>query len=142
MKMTRTVYHFAGKDYETNQTVNFNFILPRNSIQSFLVLCAEKGIRIKPITKTFTDGSKLIETYSFPENLASLCNHLGKRDWHEVLNGWQLTHSILRVEKPSKKYFGYMCYNPQTKTTELKSNSPFVIKGKQQVFNGKLWRRV
>ena len=35
-----------------------------------------------------------------------------------------------------------MCYNPQTHTTELKTNSPFVIKGNQQIFHGKLWRRI
>jgi hypothetical protein len=35
-----------------------------------------------------------------------------------------------------------MCYDPKTKITELKTNSPFVIKGNQQVFNSKLWRRV
>jgi hypothetical protein len=143
MKIVRTVYHIDGKDFEENQRVNFNFFLPKNSIQSFLDLCRVKRVFIESISKTFqSDGTKLIKTVSYPSDLYQLAYYLGVREWHTLQNGWTLTHSILKLERFKAKHYGYMCYNPATKTTELKTNSPFVIKGIQQVFNGKLWRRI
>jgi hypothetical protein len=143
MKIVRTVYHFDGKDYQENEVVSFNFFLPENSIQSFLELCTTKRVRIRKVNKnTQSDGTKLIQTYSFPDNLYQLAYYLGVREHNTLQNGWTLTHSILRQERFKAKYYGYMCYNPQTKTTDLKTNSPFLIKGNQQIFNGKLWRRI
>lgn len=142
MKMIRTVYHFDGKDYQENEVVEFSFFLPRNSIQSFREVCNIKSCR-HIISKDFqSDNTKRITVRTFPSRLVDLCQYLGKKDWDEVRNVWTVTNSFLRHERHTKKYYGYMCYNPQTHTTELKTNSPFVIKGNQQIFHGKLWRRI
>lgn len=139
MKMIRTIYRIDDKDFEEFNRVSFNFILPKNSVQTFLNLCDEHSIRIKSISG---EQNKTVKTESYPNNLCNLAKSLGVKDWNELQNNWYLTHSKLRFERFKHKTLDYMCYNPQTKTTELKSNSPFVIKGNQSVYHGKLWRRI
>lgn len=142
MKMIRTVYHFDGNDYQENERVDFTFFIPKNSIQSFKEICLAKGCGYV-ISKTLqSDGTKRVVVMTIPNRLVDLCHYLGKKDWDEVRSVWTVTNSFLRRKRQAKKYYGYMCYNPQTKKTELKTNSPFVIKGNQQIFNGKLWRRI
>ena len=139
MKMKRILYHFDGINYEENETVTLVFFLPRNSIKNFLELC---NFGYKVDRDFQSDGTKRIVLKMPAHRMAELCQKLGKKEFDEVRTAWTVTNSFLRRERFKKQYFGYMCYNPETKRTELKTNSPFVIKGKQQVFHGKLWRRI
>lgn len=142
MKMIRTVYHIDGKDYQENEMVEFSFFLPRNSIQSFKEVCMAKRCFYTTAKEFQSDGTKKITVRTYPDRLADLCQYLGKKNQDEVRSVWTVTNSFLRHERKPKKYYGYMCYDPNRKTTELKTNSPFVIKGNQEIFHGKLWRRI
>lgn len=140
--MYRTVYTFNKQDFEERDFVSLSFYLPRNSIQSFLELC-NNHLCSHEVSKVFqSDGTKLIKVKTFAFRIASLMQSLGVKAHSTVLSPVNVTHSFLRKERFGYKKLLYACYNPQTHKTELKTNSPFVIRGTQQVYNGKLWRRV
>ena len=153
MSLKRTVYRFAGNDYEQNQVVKFDFNVQRVSIQNFLNLLTDCRIFNKTISKEYfqdnhrtdTDGlMKFISVKCYPEKLVQMLNSLGINDFNNVEKCYiNVRHHFLRAYDGVKntRYDGISVYDPKTRKTYFRSNSPVLIEGNQKIINGKLWRK-
>lgn len=145
MKMIRTTYCFDGKDYSDFEKINFSFLVPKNSIQNFIDFLKEthKYKLNYEILHKENSGISEIKISVFAYNFYKICKALNVNDDSQVLNFWSIPHSrFFGKKRTSTSFYGYSCYDPVKRTSILKNGSPFVIKGTQQVFNGKLWRRL
>lgn len=156
MSLKRTIYHIAGKDYESQDVVEFTFFIQRVSINNFLNLEFFKHYKIRSLPykigewtidymHTNVDAAILpiiIKTFAF--NLAEVLNLLGISDRHDIDTPYLYVRNIeLRAKQSIKheRYNGIHVFDPKTKSSYLTSNSPKKIEGQQSIINGKLWRK-
>ena len=79
----------------------------------------------------------------YARNMVTFLYGLGYSKHSEVTCS---TFNVIKFSfrEPSTKgmrYKGLLCFDPETKIWEMKSNSPIKIEGNQKVINGKLWRK-
>lgn len=154
MKMTRIVYHIAGKDYEDTQAVIMTFNVLAVSIQNFLTLAKSNHCHVEWFGKIYTDSQQTttngdmksfkIKAYS-PAYLVAFAKALGKYDHMDLDDNWNIRNSNLRAVDFTRcqntRFNGLSVFDPATKMTAFKSNSPVKMTGKQMIINGKLWRK-
>lgn len=151
MKMTRIVYHIAGKDYEEHQTVTLTFFIQTVSIQNFLSLVKLNHCYVDSYDNKIINDSQITHTNGllrkfkikgFSPNITKLAIALGKYNHNTLDDNWYVRNASLRSTTGLKpRYNGYTMFDPITKKTTFKSNAPAKLKGKQTIINGKLWRK-
>lgn len=152
MKMIRTIYHIAGKDYEGNQKAELTFNVQTISIDNFLKIAKESHCFVKSYSSVFNDSQitytngamKSITLFAWsPLFICILAQKLGKKEWNCIDENWNIRNTELRStkHKSQTRYNGVLCFDPATKATKLISNSPIKIIDRQVIFNGKLYRK-
>lgn len=153
MQMTRTVYHIAGNDYNTNDSVTITFNVLAVSIQNFLLLVKESRCYVASFGQIFTDNQqtttngdmKTFKIKGAARNMVELAKKLGKKDFDNFNDNWNIRNSALRAKDFTRctntRFNGLSVFDPVTKITTFKSNSPVKMIGRQQVIGGKLWRK-
>lgn len=143
--LKRTVYHIAGKDYESNQVITMTFNLQIVSIQTILDLAKSKQLKVVSFGQPQPDYPIMLKSFvlrGFAFQVALFLADLGVKDHNEVFDNFTVRHHAFRRERIRSRCDGISCYDPQTHITTMKSNSPVKIEGRQQIINGKLWRRI
>jgi hypothetical protein len=155
MNLKRTVYHLAGKDYEANDVIIFEFDVQRVSISNFLNLSfSGHQVRrfVKSISGYFLDSHhttvdnrmKRITVRAYASMIYNILEALGM-DWYHAVETLHLRVRNVNLRKVKsvthERYNGISVFDPITKKQYYTSNSPKKIVGRQAIINGKLWRR-
>lgn len=159
MNLKRTIYHIAGKDYESTDILEFTFFVQVVSVENFLNIepyanFAKFKIRhaVRHIGKAFIDhmrtntdrSMKPIIVRCSAETLCLIFDKLGIKEWHSVdALCLYVRKGELRAYDGHKDhvYNGISVFDPKTKKSWLTSGTPKKIIGRQAIINGKLWRK-
>lgn len=155
MQMQRIIYHIDGKDYEDCDIVVLKINIQTVSIQNVLTLLKNVGgwYYIKHYSPVFTDYHSTFTNGNMKEfvivgtarTIVEFAKKLGKTEQSELNSNWFIRNSELRAVNFGRfknyRFEGISCFDPITKQTTFKSNSPKKIVGRQAIINGKLWRK-
>jgi len=156
MSLKRTVYHFAGKDYEATDIVEFTFFVQRVPINNFLNLnyAPHRQVRkkVRHIGSFLIDHAhtnvdaaiKPIIVRCMAATLFLILEKLGMHNYSDIDNmRTYVRNRDLRAKQSvtHDRYNGIHVFDPITKSSWLASGAPKKIEGKQAVINGKLWRK-
>jgi hypothetical protein len=159
MNLKRTVYHFAGNDYEATDIITFVFYVQRVSINNFLNLNYSDystGLIVRNMNYSIGDfeldyqhtnvdrAIKAITITCTAAALFLLLKKLGKKEWQsQETRIMFIRKSELRSVQyvADKKFNGISVFDPVTKKQWYTSGSPKKIEGRQAIINGKLWRK-
>jgi hypothetical protein len=158
MNLKRTVYHIAGKDYESTDMIEFTFHIQRVSIQNFLNLeyypnsiCKVRRL-VKSMGQFENDyqhtnvdtAMKAITIRCIVHYLFAILEHVGKKEWHSLESlKMNVRNAKLRAVQHCNhtRYNGISVFDPITKSQYYTSGSSRKIEGRQAIINGKLWRK-
>jgi hypothetical protein len=143
--LKRIVYHIAGNDYESFDSLTIRVNLQYVSIENVKKLVKELMLKISPAGKTISDYPFNLKPFNLTghaENIYLFLSKIGFKDHSEVRDSINIRNTELRMPtRRGIRYLGISCYDPILHTWELKSNSPKSINGRQSIINGKLWRK-
>jgi hypothetical protein len=155
--MKKTMYTFAGRDYEEGELLTFTFRVQRCSIENFLNIRVEDHWAVRECKlsisdhyvhdtqPTFTDGKmRDITIRTYARRIYIILKEIGYQDHSTVIElSAVVRNNKYRAERSSnKRAFRFVCFDSKTKEWRYTGNSPVKMNGKQQVINGKLWRKI
>jgi hypothetical protein len=158
MHLKRTVYHIAGKDYESTEMIEFTFYIQRVSINNFLNLEYYPNVfcKVRRLVKNIGDfeidfqhtnvdsAMRPITICCMIQHLFVILQHVGIKEWHslDTISLWVRNSNLRAVQHCNKtRYNGISVFDPTTKKQKYTSGSPKKIEGRQAIINGKLWRK-